>query len=294
MRGSLLLSLVLLLAASKVRGLAPEPGIWNFVNLTGESNYVGVVKNAFDGSRLDIRVDCQTESTSKPVRVLVGYSLRRTVCWEEFLALDSKEAKEQQVYRSYYDNPSIVAYRVGAAASKDYVQEFIKEEFIAVCNQDFTIPPHETYRSEKKPVYELEKDRQLAVSIFGNMNMMENNYERQRASDADENGGVYLLVVHVAIISNTQPVAKCHRYAYIQKATTFADIAFSPLRNLQTKINYDFFGQNCIFVEQLQFVSKIQGMNEHNQEKMASVNSTHTANLMISPSLTQIFAENPK
>ena len=176
--------------------------------------------------------------------------------------------------------------------------------------QDFTIPPHETYRSEKKLVYELEKDRQLAVSIFGNMNMMENNYERQRASDADgkiqitililrrrpclENGGVYLLVVHVAIISNTQPLAKCHRYAYIQKATTFADIAFSPLRNLQKKINYDFFGQNCIFVEQLQFVSKIQGINEHNQEKMANVNSTHTANLMISPSLTQIFADNPK
>jgi len=202
----LLLLLVLLLAASEVRGSAPEPGIWNFVNLTGESNYVGVVKNAFKGSRLDIRVDCQTESASKPVRVLIGFTLRRTVCWDEFLALDSKEAKEQQVYRSYYDNPSVVAYRVGAAASKDYVQEYIKEEFIAVCNQDFTIPPHETYRSEKKPVYELEKDRQLAVSIFGNMNMMRNNYERQRASDADEKDGVYLLVVHVAVISNTQPV----------------------------------------------------------------------------------------
>ena len=117
-----------------------------------------------------------------------------------------------------------------------------KVQWLCFILQDFTIPPHETYRSEKKPVYELEKDRQLAVSIFGNMNMMENNYERQRASDADgkiqitmlilrrrpclENGGVYLLVVHVAIISNTQPVAKCHRYAYIQKATTFADIAF--------------------------------------------------------------------
>ena len=37
------------------RGSAPEPGIWNFGNLTGESNYVGVVKNAYKGSRLDIR-----------------------------------------------------------------------------------------------------------------------------------------------------------------------------------------------------------------------------------------------
>ena len=38
-----------------IRASAPEPGIWNFANLTGESNYVGVVKNAFKGSRLDIR-----------------------------------------------------------------------------------------------------------------------------------------------------------------------------------------------------------------------------------------------
>ena len=40
-----------------------------------------------------------------------------------------------QVYRSYYDSPSATPYRVGAAASEDYVQEFIKEEFTARCNQ---------------------------------------------------------------------------------------------------------------------------------------------------------------
>ena len=69
MVGFLLPSLVLLLTATGLRwvveiyftwtkafrGSAPEPGIWNFGNLTGESNYVGVVKNAFKGSRLDIR-----------------------------------------------------------------------------------------------------------------------------------------------------------------------------------------------------------------------------------------------
>ena len=27
-----------------------------------------------------------------------------------------------------------------------------------------------------------------------------------------EKDGLYLLVVHVAVVSNTQPVAKCHRY----------------------------------------------------------------------------------
>ena len=43
-----------------LRASAPEPGIWNFANLTGESNYVGVVKNAFKGSRLDIRWGLKT------------------------------------------------------------------------------------------------------------------------------------------------------------------------------------------------------------------------------------------
>ena len=40
-----------------------------------------------------------------------------------------------QVYQSYYNNPSLTPYKVGAAASEDYIQEFIKDEFTAICNQ---------------------------------------------------------------------------------------------------------------------------------------------------------------
>ena len=55
------------------RGSAPEPGIWNFGNLTGESNYVGVVKNAFKGSRLDIRwVDNSGETLCRDNCQLIG------------------------------------------------------------------------------------------------------------------------------------------------------------------------------------------------------------------------------
>ena len=86
MAGFLLPSLVLLLTATELwwvvapintkfifhphlgffRGSAPEPGIWNFGNLTGESNYVGVVKNAFKGSRLDIRCGESVWSSCHP------------------------------------------------------------------------------------------------------------------------------------------------------------------------------------------------------------------------------------
>ena len=38
---------------------SPEPGLWDF-QLEKENNYVAVVKNAYKGSRLDIRVQCNT------------------------------------------------------------------------------------------------------------------------------------------------------------------------------------------------------------------------------------------
>jgi len=223
MAAFLLPSLVLLLTATELRGSAPEPGIWSFGNLTGESNYVGVVKNAFKGSRLDIRVECQTESASKPFYVSIGYTLRRTVCWEEFLALDSKEASQQQVYRSYYDSPSATPYRVGAAASEDYVQEFIKEEFTAVCNQGFVILP----RENKKPEEDVTGDHGSSSSMASPVGSGEGSsivlrtreIQRQSGPVGSDNKpmyelekeGVYLLVVHVAAISNTRPVeARVH------------------------------------------------------------------------------------
>ena len=65
------------------RGSAPEPGIWNFVNLTGESNYVGVVKNAFKGSRLDIR--CSINEVLNVINnflLLLKSGLSDRVCFE--------------------------------------------------------------------------------------------------------------------------------------------------------------------------------------------------------------------
>lgn len=219
MAGYLLPSLVLLLTATELRGSAPEPGIWNFGNLTGESNYVGVVKNAFKGSRLDIRVECQTESASKPFDVKIGYALRRTVCWEEFLALDSKEASQQQVYRSYYDIPSAIPYRVGAAASADYVQEFIKDEFTAFCNQGFVIPPHEAEKAQEdlnQAASTADQGSSSSMASSGGSGEESSIVRTKRQSGpvgSDnkpvfelEKEGIYLLVVHVAAISNTQPV----------------------------------------------------------------------------------------
>ena len=81
---------------------SPELGKWDFLNLTQETNYVGMVKNAFSGSHLDIRVKC---STAGQFNVTIGYMLRRTLCWEEYLNLDTEQAKIERIYQSYYKNP---------------------------------------------------------------------------------------------------------------------------------------------------------------------------------------------
>ena len=81
---------------------APEVGKWDFLDLSQERNYIGMVKNAYAGSHLDIRVKCNVKGDFK---VTVGYMLRRTVCWEEYLNLDTEEAKTKQIYQTYYQNP---------------------------------------------------------------------------------------------------------------------------------------------------------------------------------------------
>ena len=81
---------------------SPEVGVWDFFNLTQEANYVGMVKNVFSGSHLDIRVRC---STAGLFNVSIGYMLRRTLCWEEYLNLDTEQAKIERIYQTYYRNP---------------------------------------------------------------------------------------------------------------------------------------------------------------------------------------------
>ena len=78
---------------------SPEVGKWDFNNLTSEYNYVGMVKNSYQGSKLDIRVGCNTQAG--PFNVTIGYMLRRTKCWEEYLNLDNEEG----MYQNYYTQP---------------------------------------------------------------------------------------------------------------------------------------------------------------------------------------------
>ena len=98
---------------------SPEVGVWDFFNLTQEANYVGMVKNVFSGSHLDIRVRC---STAGLFNVSIGYMLRRTLCWEEYLNLDTEQAKIERIYQTYYRNPGWVIGWKGKQAGAELCQ----------------------------------------------------------------------------------------------------------------------------------------------------------------------------
>merc|ERR1719153_159472 len=151
----------------------PDPGVWNRRNLSQGNNYIGLVKNAYNNSRLDISINCQTDGGSD-IKISVGYALRRTICWEEFLALDSKEAGEQQLYQKFYEQPS----------NKDNGQTSSSSSFVrSTSTMEMSQGKKDTGVRVKRdlgpigggtpPVYRLEKE------------------------------GIYLLVVHVAAVKNT-------------------------------------------------------------------------------------------
>lgn len=157
---------------------SPEVGKWDFLHLTQETNYVGMVKNAFSGSLLDIQVKCNTAGL---LNVTIGYMLRRTLCWEEYLSLDTEQAPIERIYKSYYRNPGSNIYEnVRDALPADYRVEYVSAEFTTLCNDVINMHPHAQIKKAE------EETINQSVYIL--------------PSD-----GVYLLVVYVGATSNAQP-----------------------------------------------------------------------------------------
>lgn len=226
----------------------PDLGKWDF-NLSKEDNYVGVVKNAYNGSRLDIRIGCN--STPGPLNVTVGYVLRRTVCWEEYFSLDSLEAQSQQLYKQYYDKPYSLLFV--EALPPDYKPDYIKHEFTTACSEVITIHPHLESMVVPAPqvgqTFEPLPQPEGHVSSFVSSSTADLNNVAQesfvsptppavrskRQADTTntpvyrlEKEGVYLLVVRVSSTLPTQPItASVH--VEIKAESGFLSITDWPL-----------------------------------------------------------------
>jgi len=200
---------------------SPEVGVWDFFNLTQEANYVGMVKNVFSGSHLDIRVRC---STAGLFNVSIGYMLRRTLCWEEYLNLDTEQAKIERIYQTYYRNPGSNIYdHVAASLPPDYKPEFVSAEFTTLCNDVINIHPHSDagipskqslpHTSGASSSFKMQVDSKDQSSIKEVPGSSRSRRKRQQDPNAPSsnpsvyivpNDGVYLLVVYIGATSNTQ------------------------------------------------------------------------------------------
>jgi len=204
---------------------SPEVGVWDFFNLTQEANYVGMVKNVFSGSHLDIRVRC---STAGLFNVSIGYMLRRTLCWEEYLNLDTEQAKIERIYQTYYRNPGSNIYdHVAASLPPDYKPEFVSAEFTTLCNDVINIHPHsdagiaskqslpqpQPQSSGASSSFKMQVDSKDQSSIKEVPGSSRSRRKRQQDPNAPSsnpsvyivpNDGVYLLVVYIGATSNTQ------------------------------------------------------------------------------------------
>jgi len=208
---------------------SPDPGKWDFSNLTKEDNYIGVVKNAYNGSRVDIRIGCS--SRPGPQNVTVGYALRRTICWEEYFSLDSPEAQAQQLYKQYYEKPGSIIFVEDLPPN--YSPDFIKHEFTTSCDDVINIHPHPGSMVQGEtlpppPVTSFDHLPQLDGQDSSFLSSLANEKDsfqdstmpveagavvRSRRQAVEnkpvyrvEKDGVYLLVVRVSSTLPTQPI----------------------------------------------------------------------------------------
>jgi len=169
----------------------PDHGIWTFDNIEGPENYLGVVKNVYSNTKMYLKASCT--SAGKNIKVRIGWMLRETPCWEEYLRLDM----ERGIYKRYYQHPgdAIIEYYDNAAVN--YTVHFVKPEYTEyTCDEPFTIQPYLGEKEggeEELPTPEPHADHQLRKRESGKMSAV-NPMDPQYVIKHD---GVYLLVLLV-------------------------------------------------------------------------------------------------
>jgi len=179
---------IILFGLLSLSSCLPDPGKWVFDKLSKNNNYVGLTKNAYSGSNIYITVKC-TDNKEKN-RIKVGWLLRRTPCWEEYLALDSEGG---QYYKGYYDAPDANPYTPSSFFNQTVPH--VKEENSYSCDEVIIIPnvPPKDETVTDSPATAGEKtanDTTEHIMIHGSLSTTQPQYTLIK-------DGVYLIVVYV-------------------------------------------------------------------------------------------------
>jgi hypothetical protein len=95
----------------------PDPGRFSFA-LNSTFEYGGVAKNVFNGTRLTIKVNCNTHGE----KVKIGWVVRETQCWNEYAYMD------KTAFSSYYNHPDEGLYLESYNISSANYERFSEEE----------------------------------------------------------------------------------------------------------------------------------------------------------------------
>ena len=127
-RFGLYFGLVLLLNLCKA---FPEAGRFS-LNLNSQRQYNGIVKNVYNETKIYIKVQCDPEINSDPPNVKIGWILRETVCWNEYLVMESS------VFQVYYKSPAAGFYLQSDFVNKtNYAKS---EESTHTCDSVINLP----------------------------------------------------------------------------------------------------------------------------------------------------------
>lgn len=137
--------LLLLLVAAVLVESSPDPGRWTFQDISSEQNYIGVVKNVYADTKLFIRVKCSSEVDN--LKISIGWMVRRTPCWEEYLMLDS----ESRIYGNYYENPTYGRDYYASVLPNHTVQYVKPPPLVVDCGSAIILQPVAEEEEEAPP-----------------------------------------------------------------------------------------------------------------------------------------------
>ncbi|XP_076321877.1 transmembrane protein 87A isoform X2 [Tachypleus tridentatus] len=93
----------------------PDQGRWIFDVAPQQTDfYAGVAKSLYKGSKVSIKVTCEpTTDVTEGIHFEIGWVLRQTPCYEEYLGIDMLDNGPETILSYYYKHPDLTLSEFG-------------------------------------------------------------------------------------------------------------------------------------------------------------------------------------
>ncbi|XP_013778767.1 transmembrane protein 87A-like isoform X2 [Limulus polyphemus] len=93
----------------------PDQGRWIFDIAPQQTDfYAGVAKSLYEGSKVSIKVTCEpTTDVTEGIHFEIGWVLRQTPCYEEYLGIDMLDNGPETILSYYYKHPDLTLSEFG-------------------------------------------------------------------------------------------------------------------------------------------------------------------------------------